>query len=112
MDYGINNNSLASNLTIVSNRGFTGHEQISELSGLIHMNARVYDSDIGRFLSADPVLQAPLDSQSYNRYSYVRNNPLKFTDPTGNSWWTKLRNKITKPFKKAWNWVKKTLGLS
>jgi len=107
MDYGINNNSLASNLTIVSNRGFTGHEQISELSGLIHMNARVYDSDIGRFLSADPVLQAPLDSQSYNRYSYVRNNPLKFTDPTGNSWWTKLRNKITKPFKKAWNWVKK-----
>lgn len=75
----------------------SGHEQISELNGLVHMNARVYDSDIGRFLSADTVIQDPHDSQSYNRYSYVRNNPLTYTDPTGNSWWTKFRDKWVKP---------------
>ena len=97
MDYGTNNNSLLSNLTIETTRAFTGHEQIAELSGLIHMNARVYDSDIGRFLSADTLIQDPHDSQSYNRYSYVRNNPLKYTDPTGNSWWTKFRDKWLKP---------------
>jgi RHS repeat-associated protein len=96
MDYGTNNNTIA-NTTIQTTRAFTGHEQIAELSGLIHMNARVYDSDIGRFLSADTVIQDPHDSQSYNRYSYVRNNPLKYTDPTGNSWWTKFRDKWLKP---------------
>jgi len=96
MDYGTNNNSIA-NTTLQTTRAFTGHEQIAELSGLIHMNARVYDSDIGRFLSADTVIQDPHDSQSYNRYSYVRNNPLKYTDPTGNSWWTKFRDKWLKP---------------
>jgi len=96
MDYGTNNNTLA-NTTIQTTRAFTGHEQIAELSGLVHMNARIYDSDIGRFLSADTVIQDPHDSQSYNRYSYVRNNPLKYTDPTGNSWWTKFRDKWLKP---------------
>ena len=78
----------------MTSRAFTGHEQIAELSGLIHMNARVYDSDIGRFLSADTIIQAPHDSQSYNRYSYVRNNPLVFTDPSGHSWFSKLWKKI------------------
>ena len=61
------------------------------------MNARIYDSDIGRFLSADTVIQDPHDSQAYNRYSYARNNPMKYTDPTGNSWWTKFRDKWVKP---------------
>jgi RHS repeat-associated protein len=96
MDYGTNNNTIA-NTTLQTTRAFTGHEQIAELSGLVHMNARVYDSDIGRFLSADTMIQDPHDSQSYNRYSYVRNNPLKYTDPTGNSWWTKFRDKWLKP---------------
>jgi len=93
MNYGTNNNTLA-NLTTQSTRAFTGHEQISEISGLIHMNARVYDSDIGRFLSADTIIQDPHDSQSYNRYSYVRNNPMVFTDPSGHSWFSKLWDKI------------------
>ncbi|CAA6816982.1 MAG: Unknown protein [uncultured Sulfurovum sp.] len=82
--------------TIETTRAFTGHEQIAELSGLVHMNARVYDSDIGRFLSADTLIQDPHDSQSYNRYSYVRNNPLKYTDPTGHSWFSKLWKKVKK----------------
>ena len=96
MDYGTNNNTIA-NTTIQTTRAFTGHEQIAELSGLVHMNARIYDSDIGRFLSADTVVQDPHDSQAYNRYSYARNNPMKYTDPTGNSWWTKFRDKWLKP---------------
>ena len=62
--------------------GFTDHEQLDAV-GLIHMNGRVYDPELGRFLSADPFVQAPLSSQSYNRYSYVFNNPLSFTDPSG-----------------------------
>jgi hypothetical protein len=43
----------------------------------------VYDPVLGRFLSPDPLVQAPYDSQSLNRYSYVRNNPLRFSDPSG-----------------------------
>ena len=74
-------------------RGFTGHEMLDEL-GLIHMNGRLYDPEIGRFLQADPVIQNPLDGQNYNRYSYVGNNPLSYTDPSGFSRWTKWRRPI------------------
>ena len=49
----------------------------------IHMNGRIYDPTIGRFLQADPVIQDPYNTQSLNRYSYVMNNPLSYTDPTG-----------------------------
>lgn len=47
------------------------------------MNGRIYDPTLGRFLQADPHIQAPKNSQSYNRYSYVLNNPLSYTDPSG-----------------------------
>ena len=63
-------------------RGFTDHEHLDEF-GLIHMNGRVYDPVVGRFLSPDPFVQYPSNSQSYNRYSYVLNNPLSNTDPSG-----------------------------
>jgi RHS repeat-associated protein len=63
-------------------RGFTDHEMLDGL-GLVHMNGRIYDPLLGRFLSADIVIQAPGNLQSYNRYSYVFNNPLTMTDPTG-----------------------------
>jgi RHS repeat-associated protein len=65
-----------------STRGYTGHEQVDPV-GLIHMNGRVYDPDLGRFISADPTVQAPGNGQSLNRYSYVWNNPLAYTDPSG-----------------------------
>ncbi len=65
-----------------TNRGYTGHEHVQE-TGFIHMNGRVYDPTIGRFLSADPYIQAPYYTQSFNRYSYVMNNPLKYIDPSG-----------------------------
>ncbi|MDO6580635.1 RHS repeat-associated core domain-containing protein [Photobacterium sp. 2_MG-2023] len=65
-----------------TNRGYTGHEHIEEV-GLIHMNGRVYDQELGRFLSADPLIQSPYVTGSFNRYTYTLNNPLKFIDPTG-----------------------------
>lgn len=63
-------------------RGFTDHEHLDGV-GLVHMNGRVYDPTLGRFMSPDPFVQAPYNTQSYNRYSYVFNNPLSFTDPSG-----------------------------
>ena len=63
-------------------RGFTGHEMLDAV-GIIHMNGRIYDPKLGRFMQADPVIQFPDYSQSWNRYSYVLNNPLNATDPTG-----------------------------
>ncbi len=63
-------------------RGFTGHEHADGL-GIIHMNGRIYDPKLGRFLQADPFVQAPRNGQSLNRYSYALNNPLSYTDPSG-----------------------------
>ena len=65
-----------------SDKLFTGHEHVDAV-GLIHMNGRAYDPELGRFLSVDPFIQAPTNSQSLNPYSYVMNNPLAMTDPTG-----------------------------
>ncbi|WP_231758913.1 RHS repeat-associated core domain-containing protein [Microbulbifer elongatus] len=67
---------------ISTRRGFTGHEHLDR-TGLIHMNGRVFDPTLGRFLSPDPIVQFPQNSQSWNRYSYVRNNPVSVSDPTG-----------------------------
>ncbi len=51
--------------------------------------ARYYDPVLGRFITPDTIVQAPYDPQSLNRYAYCRNNPVKYVDPTGHSWWTK-----------------------
>ncbi|MFS1525033.1 RHS repeat-associated core domain-containing protein [Microbulbifer sp. 2304DJ12-6] len=93
---------LASSIT---NKGFTGHEQLDGV-GLIHMNGRVYDAEIGRFLSADPFIQDRTNLQALNRYTYVLNNPLSYTDPSG-YFFKKLFKKIGKIFKKAWKGIKK-----
>ncbi len=50
---------------------------------MFYFNARWYDSDIGRFISEDPLWGNILDPQSLNRFAYGRNNPYRFTDPTG-----------------------------
>jgi RHS repeat-associated protein len=65
-------------------RGYTDafHEMLDNV-GLIHVNGRVYDPVIGRFLSPDQMRDTPNLSQGWNPYSYVGNNPLAFTDPTG-----------------------------
>jgi RHS repeat-associated protein len=69
-------------LTSTTTRGYTGHEELDSLC-LVNMNARIYEPTIGRFMSADSVVPDPLDLQTFNRYSYVSNNPLSFTDPSG-----------------------------
>jgi RHS repeat-associated protein len=66
----------------IDNKGYTGHEMLDSLE-LVHMNGRVYDPLVARFVSADPLIQDPEHSQSYNRYTYVWNNPTNMTDPTG-----------------------------
>ena len=72
-----------------TDRGYTGHEHIDHL-GLVNMNGRVYDPEIGKFLSADPTTQYPESTQGWNRYSYCGNNPLSYTDPSGFSFWTSV----------------------
>ncbi|MGH7238442.1 MAG: RHS repeat-associated core domain-containing protein, partial [Candidatus Saccharimonadales bacterium] len=62
--------------------GFT-HQEMLDNVGIVHMNGRVYDTNLGRFLSVDPVFEFPTNTQSLNPYSYVLNNPLSLTDPSG-----------------------------
>jgi RHS repeat-associated protein len=66
----------------ITARGYTFHEHMDAF-GLINMNGRVYDPLVGQMLSPDPFIQQPENSQSYNRYGYVLNNPLRFVDPSG-----------------------------
>jgi RHS repeat-associated protein len=80
----------------ITTRGYTGHEMVDDM-GIIHMNGRIYDARIGRFLQADPFIDGVRNTQGYNRYSYVQNNPLNATDPSGFSAWTKFRDKWLKP---------------
>ncbi len=63
-------------------RGYTGHEHLQSV-GLIHMNGRLYDAKLHRFLQPDNYVQDPGNTQNYNRYGYVLNNPLKYIDPSG-----------------------------
>ena len=76
-DYNVENGKL--------DRGYTGHESLREF-GLINMNGRMYDPILGRMLSPDNYVQDPFDLQNYNRYTYCLNNPLKYTDPSGEFW--------------------------
>ncbi|GIX22012.1 MAG: hypothetical protein KatS3mg121_0795 [Gammaproteobacteria bacterium] len=64
------------------NLDYTGQEALPEV-GLIHMNGRLYDPELGVFLGPDPYIQAPDLAQNHQRYGYAFNNPLKYTDPSG-----------------------------
>ena len=68
--------------TIGLHRGYTGHEMLGEFD-IINMNGRLYDPVLGRFFSPDNYVQMPDNSQNFNRYSYCLNNPLKYTDSSG-----------------------------
>lgn len=75
-------------------QGFTGHEQIDDV-GLVHMNARLYDPVLGRFMTPDTIVQFPESTQGFNRYTYVDNNPLSNVDPSGHG----LRGALSKAIK-------------
>jgi RHS repeat-associated protein len=66
----------------VTRHGYTWHTALGDM-GLNDMNGRIQDAVTGRFLSPDPYIPDPMHTQSYNRYSYVMNNPLTYTDPSG-----------------------------
>jgi RHS repeat-associated protein len=77
-----NGNGLILNGLTIIDRGYTGHEHIQSM-GLINMNGRLYDPKLHRFLQPDNLVQQLENTQNYNRYGYVLNNPLKYTDPSG-----------------------------
>ena len=66
-------------------RGFTGHEHLQTV-GLIHMNGRLYDPALHRFLQPDNFVQDPFNTQNFNRYGYCLNNPLVYVDQNGEFW--------------------------
>jgi RHS repeat-associated protein len=76
------NNTLAFS---VSDR-YTG-QTLDEETGLYYYGARYYDPELARFIQADSTIPDAEFSQAYNRYAYVYNNPLKFTDPSGQFPW-------------------------
>jgi RHS repeat-associated protein len=70
----------------VTNQGFTGHRHNNTGTydlGLIYMNARYYLPEVGRFISPDAIVPDPANPQSHNRYAYVLNSPVNYTDPSG-----------------------------
>ena len=69
-------------LTSATTRGYTDQEMIDPICD-VNLNARIYDSTLGRMMSPDPTVPNPFNGQSYNRYSYVNNGPTYATDPTG-----------------------------
>jgi RHS repeat-associated protein len=76
-DYAINKNKFR-----ILDRGYTGHEHLLE-HDIINMNGRIYDPIVGQFMQPDNHIQTPEDYLGYDRYTYCRGNPLKYTDPSG-----------------------------
>ncbi|MRX41847.1 hypothetical protein GJU43_21400 [Flavobacterium sp. LC2016-23] len=72
---------ILAGLTILD-RGYTGHEHLQSV-GIIHMNGRLYDPKLHRFMQPDNFVQDPFNTQNYNRYGYCYNNPLRYTDVSG-----------------------------
>jgi RHS repeat-associated protein len=80
---GAPSNSDLATIAGVTRQGYTFQTALGLWMGMNHMNGRVEDSTTGRFLSADPYIPHPTNTQSYNRFSYTNNNPLSFMDPSG-----------------------------
>lgn len=70
------------NVLTILDRGYTAHEHLQSV-GLTNMNGRLYDPKLHRFLQPDNFVQDPTNTQNFNRYGYVLNNPLRYTDPRG-----------------------------
>ncbi|MCP4525479.1 MAG: RHS repeat-associated core domain-containing protein [Aestuariibacter sp.] len=68
--------------TLATDFGFTGQRKDSS-TGLVFMHARYYHPALGRFVSADTIVPNLGNPQDLNRYAYVNNNPLRYTDPSG-----------------------------
>ena len=79
-------------------RGYCLHEHVPEMD-MIDMNGRLYDPTLCQFLSPDPYIQDPTNWQNYNRYAYCLQNPMLYTDPSGEkvAWWTAIATTILCP---------------
>jgi RHS repeat-associated protein len=71
------------NGSLLTDRLFTDQREMTGL-GLYHFGARFYSPELGRFIQPDTLVPDPGNPQSFNRFSYVNNNPINFTDPSGN----------------------------
>ena len=95
----------AGSIASQTSRGFTGHEELDAV-GLVHMNGRVYDPLLARFGTPDPTTESPFSTQGWNRYSYVGNSPLNFTDPSGycflGCFWKPVFKAVGNFLKQAW----------
>jgi RHS repeat-associated protein len=78
----ITNINAINSAELLVDRGYTSHEYLAGVE-LIHMNGRLYDPLLRRFLNADENIQDPYNTQNYNKYGYVMNNPLLYNDPSG-----------------------------
>ncbi|WP_417430975.1 polymorphic toxin type 23 domain-containing protein [Halpernia sp.] len=78
----ITDKNIIDNTALLIDRGYTSHEHFAEV-GIIHMNGRLYDPLLRRFLNADENIQDPTNTQNYNKYGYVLNNPLIYSDSNG-----------------------------
>ncbi|MFP3597426.1 RHS repeat-associated core domain-containing protein [Chryseobacterium sp. SIMBA_029] len=86
----ITDKNIIANTPLLVDRGYTSHEHFAEV-GIIHMNGRLYDPLLRRFLNADENIQDLYNTQNYNKYGYVLNNPLMYNDPSGEFiWWVPI----------------------
>lgn len=74
--------ALADARDMRATRGYAGHEHLDR-TGFVHMNGRLYDPRLGRYLSPDPIVADATDSRNWNLYAYVGNAPTSYVDPTG-----------------------------
>jgi len=81
----ITDKAILASANLLIDRGYTSHEHFMQV-GIIHMNGRLYDPLLRRFLNADENIQDPTNTQNYNKYGYVMNNPLMYNDPSGEFW--------------------------
>jgi RHS repeat-associated protein len=98
--------NLSGEPDLFAGRGFTAHEHLEDFN-LVNMNGRMYDPVVGRFLSPDPIVQAPDFTQGFNPYSYCLNNPLKYADPSGYTWWSNFWDWVGKGFDNLADWMTK-----
>jgi RHS repeat-associated protein len=82
----VTDKAVIAGATLLVDRGYTSHEHFMDV-GIIHMNGRLYDPLLRRFLNADENIQDPTNTQNYNKYGYVMNNPMMYNDPDGEFWW-------------------------
>jgi RHS repeat-associated protein len=90
--------------TTITNRDYTGQEHLNQF-GLINLNARLYDPKLAQFTGLDPFVQDPGMGQNFNRYSYCLNNPLIYSDPSGNNFFKWLKKTF---WDTPWSWLNGT----